>query len=103
MCESENKSFTVQCPPYENIDRYEARANPKATIHYGNTPVSCHVTYWHQLVMIGRPHTHLHIDEQNAVNRWLDGFLDLDNKQESTIFKSLIHSKGRIAYFKKYY
>jgi hypothetical protein len=81
--------------PFKNIDRYPACANPNKKT-YESSALTTHSTFLFQLIMLGRAHTWMHFDDQNAVN-------DIINIGEEFDLALLKTTKKRIKYFQTQY
>lgn len=90
-----NESFAVQDIPLINVDRFPATANPKAKRNYAVTTLTCHIGFYRQLAILGRPHTWMHFDDNNGVDvliqtadeeELLRTFKDVGNKQRAKYF-----------------
>jgi len=81
--------------PFENIDRFPATARPNKKHNYMVNSVATYITFQHQLIMLGRAHTWMHYDDQNAVNEAIMLGEDLD--------LSILKSPNRTKYFKNNY
>ena len=87
--------------PLQLIDSPERRSNPRRK-RYTNTKLEVYSTFFNHLAILGRPRTHMNFANNNSVEAWLSGKIDLDNKTEYEIFMDKNNS-GRVRYYKTIY